>query len=132
MADLLDGGGKLHLNGKQALAYSRIRNVGQYDFERTQRQRRVMSLIIAKLKSFRPSVFKNLASDVIPDISTNMSTLNAYLLSLRLPFVISYYMKQIQIPADGTFENISTEAGDSLSVDFNTNIDIINKEVFAK
>ncbi|MDD7516973.1 LCP family protein [Ruminococcus flavefaciens] len=132
MADLLDGGGKLHLNGKQALAYSRIRNVGQYDFERTQRQRRVMSLIIAKLKSFRPSIFKNLASDVIPDISTNMSTLNAYLLSLRLPFVISYSMKQIQIPADGTFENISTEAGDSLSVDFNTNIDIINKEVFAK
>lgn len=132
MSDLLEHGGKLHLNGKQALSYSRIRKVGNSDFERTERQRRVMSLIIAKLKSFRPSMFKHLASDVIPDVSTNMSTLDAYLLSLRLPFAARYKMKQIQIPYDGTFYGADVDVGNVLQVDFNANMDVIEREVFAK
>jgi LCP family protein required for cell wall assembly len=132
MSDLLDHGGKLHLNGKQALSYSRIRKVGNSDFERTSRQRRVMQLIIAKIKSFRPAMFKNLASDVIPDVSTNMSTFDAYLLSLRLPFAARYKMKQIQIPADGTFYNENVDVGDVLRVDFDQNMDVIQNEVFAK
>ena len=132
MSDLLDHGGKLHLNGKQALSYSRIRKVGNSDFERTERQRRVMSLIIAKLKSFKIGMFKNLASDVIPDVSTNMSTLDAYLLSLRLPFAARYKMKQIQIPAEGTFYGADVDVGNVLQVDFDANMDVIENEVFAK
>lgn len=132
MSDLLSGGGKLHLNGKQALAYSRIRNVGNNDFERTERQRRVMSLIFAKLKSFKPSMFKNLASDVIPDVTTNMSTIEAYLLSLRLPFAVGYSVKQIQIPAEGTFYGDDVDVGNVLQIDRDENSDIIDREVFAK
>lgn len=132
MADLLSSGGKLHLNGKQALAYSRIRHVGNNDFERTERQRRVMSLIIAKMKSFSPSIFKNLASDVLPDVSTNMSTLKSYLLSLRLPFALRYSMKQIQIPAEGTYSGADVDVGNVLQIDREENTRIIEREVFAK
>lgn len=49
--DLLDGGGKLKLDGKQALSYSRIRYVGNADFERTERQRTVMEQVMGKIKS---------------------------------------------------------------------------------
>ncbi|MGN0615202.1 LCP family protein [Ruminococcus flavefaciens] len=131
-ADLLSGGGKLHLNGKQALSYSRIRKVGNSDFERTERQRRVMSLIIAKMKTFKPSIFKNLASDVIPDVATNMSTPKAYLLSLRAPFALKYKTKQIQIPAEGTFTGADVDVGNVLQVDFGANREVIDKEVFSK
>ena len=132
MSDLLSGGGKLHLNGKQALSYSRIRKVGNSDFERTERQRRVMSLIIAKLKTFKPSIFKNLASDVIPDVATNMSTPKAYLYSLRLPFALRYKTKQIQIPAEGTFTGADVDVGNVLQIDFGENRKVIDEEVFAK
>lgn len=132
MSDLLSGGGKLHLNGKQALSYSRIRKVGNSDFERTERQRRVMSLIIAKLKTCKPSIFKNLASDVIPDVSTNMSTPKAYLYSLRLPCTLKYKTKQIQIPAEGTFTAADVDVGNVLQVDFGENRKVIDEEVFAK
>ncbi|MBR6966903.1 MAG: LCP family protein [Ruminococcus sp.] len=132
MSDLLDGGGKLHLNGKQALSYSRIRKVGNSDFERTERQRRVLSLIIAKLRTFRPSMFKNLASDVIPDISTNMSTLKAYLLSLRAPLAARYATKQVRIPAEGTYYDEDVDVGSVLQIDRDENIRIIEEEVFAK
>ena len=131
-ADLLSSGGKLHLNGKQALSYSRIRNVGNNDFERTERQRRVMSLIIAKLKAFRPSMFKNLASDVIPDVTTNMSDLRMYLLSLRVPFALGYKTRQVQIPAEGTYSPADVDVGNVLQLDLNENRNVIEKEVFAK
>ena len=131
-ADLLSSGGKLHLNGKQALSYSRIRNVGNNDFERTERQRRVMSLIFAKLKTFRPTMFKNLASDVIPDVSTNMNSLKMYLLSLRAPFAMGYKTKQIQIPAEGTYQGADVDVGSVLELDRNENSRIIEQEVFSK
>lgn len=131
MSDLLSSGGKLHLNGKQALSYSRIRKVGNSDFERTERQRRVLSLIIAKLKTFKPSIFKNLASDVIPDVATNMTSLKAYLFSLRLPFAIKYKTKQIQIPAEGTFYGEDVDVGNVLQIDIEANRQIIQDEVFS-
>lgn len=131
-SDLLDSGGKLHLNGKQALSYSRIRNVGNNDFERTERQRRVMSLIFAKLKTFRPSMFKNLASDVIPDVCTNMTDMKMYLLSLRAPFAIGYKTKQIQIPAEGTYTPADVDVGSVLQVNTEENQNIIDREVFSK
>ena len=131
-ADLLGSGGKLHLNGKQALAYSRIRNVGNNDFERTERQRRVISLIIARLKTFRPSIFKNLASDVIPDITTNMDDLKMYLFSLRVPFAMRYKTKQLQIPAEGTYYPADVDVGSVLQIDNAQNQQIIENEVFSK
>ena len=132
-SDLLSGGGRLHLNGKQALSYSRIRKVGNSDFERTERQRRVMSLIFAKMKSFRPSMFKNLASDVIPDVATNMSGLNMYLLSLRMPLCARYTIKQIQIPADGTYHGEDVDVGNVLWIDdLDANRNVIEDEVFAQ
>lgn len=111
-ADFLEGGGKLHLNGKQALSYARIRYVGNSDFERTSRQREVITKIIPKIVN--PAVINRIAKNVIPKVNTNMSSLGMYILSLRLPFAVRYDVKQIQIPADGTFypEDVWTASGD--------------------
>lgn len=45
--------GNQNLTGKQAVDYARIRYIGNADYERTERQRRVMQEIIAKLQSER-------------------------------------------------------------------------------
>ena len=132
MADLLSGGGRLHLIGKQALSYARIRNGGNSDFERTERQRRVIELMTQKLKSFNPQILPNIATNVIPDVSTNMSTAELYLYSLRLPFALGYDHKQIQIPVDGTFYADSNECGDVLQVDFDSNYNFLCDSVFSR
>ncbi len=132
-ADLLDGGGKLHLNGKQVLAYSRIRNVGNNDFERTERQRVVISKLIEKASSSGISFIKNLTGTVIPALTTNMSKSDLYFLSLRLPFIISYDKKQLRIPADGTFtDDPYNSVGWVINVDFEANYDILRESVFAE
>ncbi len=131
-SDLLEAGGKLHLNGKQALSYSRIRYVGNADFERTERQRKVMNIMLNKLESLRPQIMKEFAKNVMPTMTTNMSRLKLYFLSLRVPFLIRYDTAQLQVPADGTFYGDTTDSGDVLQVDFDTNYSILRSRIFAK
>lgn len=136
-ADFLDSGGKLHLNGKQALSFARIRYVGNSDFERTSRQRQVFEKIITKFIRVSPTAIGRIAKNVVPQVSTNMSTLGMYLLSLRIPSVLRYDMKQVQIPADNTFypEDVYTYYGDIqsvLTVDFDANYNIIEEEIFGR
>lgn len=72
--------GEQVLNGTQAVAYARIRKVGNNDFERTQRQRAVISAMIKKAKDSNLSTINQVINEVFPQIATNMS--NKELISL--------------------------------------------------
>ena len=129
--DLLDGGGKLLLNGKQALSYSRIRYVGNNDFERTERQRRVMTLLIKKAASNGIPFVRNVTKSALPKLSTNMSAMQLYLLSLRAPFILRYDTKQLRVPADGTYgDDPNTPSGWVITVDTDANREMLEDEIF--
>lgn len=132
-SDLLNGGGTLKLNGKQALSYARIRHIGNADFERTERQRNVLTKVAEKLKSFNPSMITEIAQNAVPQVTTNMSKAELYALSLRLPFIIRYEFIQLRVPAEGLYGYTTTsDGGSALSIDFTPNINIIRENVFAK
>lgn len=61
-----------HLNGKWALAYSRIRKIDS-DFGRTSRQRTVMNAIFQAYKDISISEIPGMLSTVLPMVSTDMS-----------------------------------------------------------
>ena len=131
-SDLLDAkDGKVHLSGKQALSYARIRHIGNADFQRTERQREVVSKVVDKVKSFNVSALMNLASTAVPQLTTNMSKGQLYLLSLRLPFVIGNDIKQLRIPAENTYSGADTDVGSVLQIDFDANYKLIRDSVFA-
>lgn len=65
--------GEQTLNGTQATAYARIRKVGNGDFERTQRQRAVISAMVKKAKESDFSTITDLINTIFPQIATNMS-----------------------------------------------------------
>lgn len=131
--DLLSNGGKVQLNGKQALAYARIRHVGNADFERTERQREVITKAVGKLKSFRPSIISSIAKNAIPQVTTNMDTMQLYSLSLRLPLCLGYEIEQVRIPADNTYWSTTTsDGGDALAFDFDANYAILRDQVYGK
>lgn len=131
-ADFLTGGGKVHLSGKQALCYSRIRYVGNNDFERTSRQRTVMTELIKKAASSGPSFIKKVSEKALPNITSNMTRGELYKLSLRLPFVLNYDMEQIQIPVEGSYWGESHDVGDVLAMDYEENIKTLRRKVFAE
>ncbi len=59
------------LSGYQAVAYCRIRAVGN-DFGRTERQRTVLQAILEKAKTLSPSQLNDIADDVFPMIATSL------------------------------------------------------------
>ena len=65
--------GTNHLNGVQAVSYSRIRYTGGGDFERTSRQRHVLELIAEKAQSASFSTLNKIIDKVFPQVSTNFT-----------------------------------------------------------
>lgn len=132
--DLLDvdDDGKIKLNGKQALSYARIRYVGNADFERTERQREVIEMIFNKLKKTGPSVISQVSDNVLPNVTTNMTTGQLYLLSLRVPFLFGYDIQKLQIPKDNTYHfEENTPSGSVLFIDdVMANYDMLKEEIF--
>ena len=65
--------GTYHLNGVQAVSYSRIRYTAGGDFERASRQRLVLSLIAEKAQSMSIGQINKIIDSVFPQISTNFT-----------------------------------------------------------
>lgn len=130
MSDLLSSGGDLKLNGKQALSYSRIRYVGNADFERTQRQRTVINAIIDRLKT--PNIFRigNFANATVSEVSSNMSSTDMYQLSLQVPFVLGYDIVQQRIPADDTWYYDDIDGQSVIVADFQQNNTYLSKTIY--
>lgn len=133
-SDFLPSGGTFVLDGKQALSYARIRYVGNADFERTERQRKVLNLLLDKLKLLSPGKVYKILKHAMPDLSTNMSGGSLYWLSLKLPYqLISYDMQSLRLPADGTYSDQTAPDGQMvLAVDFNANYAIYHDAVTQK
>ncbi|MGN1158079.1 MAG: LCP family protein [Agathobacter sp.] len=66
----LEGPGVHHLNGEQALYFSRIREIGS-DYARTERQREVLFEIFETSKAMKESERIDLAVDMLDEINTN-------------------------------------------------------------
>lgn len=130
-SDYLSGGGTYKLNGKQALCYSRLRYVGNADFERTERQRKVLTEIIKSAGTTNPFKLGQSAKDVLPSMETNMSKFSMYLLSLRLPsLLIGYDIEQVRIPAEDTYWGSTIDGQSVLEIDFDANLEIIENELY--
>lgn len=64
--------GENHLDGIQSVAYGRLRLMDT-DFNRTARQRKVLTLAMDKAKKAGPVKMISLATQVLPEISTSMN-----------------------------------------------------------
>ena len=65
--------GTYHLNGVQAVSYCRIRYTASMDMGRTERQRRVIGLMVDKAKSAGIATIFNIMDEVFPLISTSVT-----------------------------------------------------------
>lgn len=95
--------GMNHLTGSQALAYSRIREIGD-DFERTQRQRKVLTILIEKAKTLSPTELYDLIKNVTPMLTTDMT--NSEILNLAVamvPMLSDLNVVSQRIPMDGEY-----------------------------
>jgi len=100
---LLTEPGLQTLNGRQAVAYARIRNVGNADFERTERQRRVLVELFKKVKTLNPLKLPGLVSTILPYVETNLPKTEILSLGISVLGFKDKDIIQYRIPVDGTF-----------------------------
>ena len=124
-------GGNIHLNGVQALAYTRVRYVGT-DFARTERQRKVMTQIIKRTKKLSAGEISKLADIVLPMVSTNLSKGEVMSLVLNAKEYLNYKVVQGRMPINGSYKYMKVRGASVIGVDFKKNKKYWYKLVYNK
>ena len=93
------------LNGQQALLYSRIRNLdADGDFSRTQRQRKILSSLVAHFQEASLPELLQLVENLMPMISTDLSKFQLLTLAMEvLPDLSQIQVLSQTVPAPGTY-----------------------------
>lgn len=95
---LLTSAGIQKLDGRQAVAYMRVRYTGDGDFERMQRQREVMGVALEGLKSLSLTKMLSLVNDMLSDVKTNLSKSEIISLVTNVATKGIPTMQQFQVP----------------------------------
>ena len=96
--------GTYHLNGVQATSYCRIRYTASLDMGRTERQRRVMQMIVDKAKKAGLSTIFDIMDQVFPMVKTSVS--KTEILKL-IPAMIGYSIDETTgFPQDYKFATV--------------------------
>jgi len=95
-----------HLSGIQALSYARMRMVGNADYERTERQRKVVSALVEKAKGLSVAELNMLLQHAFPMITSDLE--NTLILNFALelfPMLPELTVNTLRIPVDGGYES---------------------------
>jgi LCP family protein required for cell wall assembly len=95
--------GICHMTGDVALKYSRTRYVGNDDYERTERQRKVLSAAFKKIKDSSLITILTLADDILSLINTDISSTNIIGYITGIMSMGEIEVETYRIPADGEF-----------------------------
>ncbi len=101
--------GVKHLNGKQALAYARIRYNTGNDFGRTDRQRKLILAVGDKIKNLNLSELNKLLTTMLSKVTTNLTQSECTSLMANALSYLNYDMQSMRIPEDGTWTEATVE-----------------------
>lgn len=123
MESVLSGAGTYHMNGIQTLAFCRVRYAGNADFERTERQREVLTILLNRFKECDLAELNEVLNVVLPNVTTDIN--QDTLLSLLTNAVVSYLnyeLVQYRVPYDGSYTSFTPEEDKLvLSIDIEAN-----------
>lgn len=112
--------GTIWVNGRQAVAYSRIRYVGNGDYERSERQVEVLRSLLSQFMALSVTGKAAAIDDILSCISTNISQdeITKYAFDF-LPSLSNIEIQYMQLPIQGCFN--SGMYGDEWSIRPNWN-----------
>lgn len=98
------------LNGYHALGYARMRKVGHGDYERTERQREVITSLIDKMRGMGIMEIHNLFTKALPYITTDMTNkeITNYAFEF-IPMLKDLKVQSQRIPFDGMEYTVTVE-----------------------
>lgn len=120
MEKLEKAGNGVLLNGNQAVAFARIRKIDS-DYQRTERQRDVLTAIADRLKENNVVTIVGVVNGLLPYVETNLELSDLMTLAyIGLQLDIDT-IKQLRLPADGTYESGTYNGVWCIKPDFEAN-----------
>lgn len=123
--------GLIHLNGPQALAYTRNRYIGT-DFGRTERQRKVLSAVIDGLPGALLTNPKEVLDGLLSNLTTNLTQGEFLRLTLDAGKLFAYDLQQGSVPVEGSYQNATIRGMAVLEVDFGRNIEYLRRRIYGE
>ncbi|MBQ4322509.1 MAG: LCP family protein [Clostridia bacterium] len=123
--------GIVHLNGRQSLAYVRDRSSTMGDFDRTERQRKLLNALFQKLKDNTLTKLLSLTDALLPHVETNIpfTELKAHVGLVAECF--DYSFVSCTVPIKGTFSFDTVRGMSVIRVDFKDNICYLYEQIYS-
>ncbi|MDD7355307.1 MAG: LCP family protein [Oscillospiraceae bacterium] len=132
---IVEPGENVHLDGEQTLWYARIRKCDS-DFQRTSRQREVVTLLFDKLKTKNVKELYDLGLNVLQKVQTGFtkSDLKKMIVDVKnrnsIIKYLSYDIEQMSVPADGTWNDATIKGQMVLEVDIDKNSELLKDFIY--
>lgn len=132
---IVEPGENVHLDGEQTLWYARIRKCDS-DFQRTSRQREVVTLLFDKLKTKNVKELYKLGLNVLQKVQTGFTKadLKKMIIDLKnrksIIGYLSYDIEQTSVPADGTWNDATIKGQMVLEVDIDKNTKLLKEFIY--
>ncbi len=114
------------------MAYARIRYVGNSDFERTNRQRKVLSRLIDNCKKMSFSQITRVADVAVTKVSTNMSQGEIWDIINDAMKYIGYEVVTQRVPFDGTFTSDYIDYQQVILPDYVKNVEMMLDGIYGE
>ncbi|QAA33876.1 LCP family protein [Clostridium manihotivorum] len=122
--------GLQHLDGQQALAYSRIRKVGNGSYERTERQRRVLTEVGKKVMNINPVQYPSILNTIIQYFKTNVEPIQLMNYAYTAYTMGDVAFEGLQLPASELCEGTLYRGTWVFLIDKQQNARILNEFIF--
>lgn len=121
--------GLIEMNGKQALAYARLRKIGS-DFARTDRQRKVLMQVAKKLKKMTRGEQMQVLRDAMPNVVTDVTEDEFKAMILNSTEYMTYQIKCMTVPVNGSWQFLTINGMAVIGIDFDKNINAIEEWIY--
>jgi len=121
--------GLIEMNGKQALAYARLRKVGS-DFARTDRQRKVLMQVAKKLKKMSRGEQMQVLKDALPNVVTDIEEDEFKAMILNSTEYMRYQIKCMTVPVNDSWKFVTVNGMEVIGIDFDKNIKAIEEWIY--
>lgn len=93
-----------HLDGRQTLAYARLRKTDGGDYRRTERQQTVLKALMEKAKTLNALQITQLAAEMFSQVKTNMEMNDIINLAIKVAGNGISNLETFRLPINGTYK----------------------------
>ena len=125
-----ESGGFIRCDGVQAVAFARNRYVGNSDFERTERQRYVLTQLMAEVKQLSLAQMTEKMQGLMQYVTTNIPETEIWSMLAEIPEILEYEFEMTRVPYDNMYSVIYVNGQDMLVPDWEPTLNQMHNTIY--